>query len=875
MSASITTIRDHIGVDPFASPSRRRLLTAGVATTYSPPTIRSPLRANHQQDRYPALRHMQSPGEGEGAIDAEAKGGQTGGMARSGGRSRSSSGENAGLLPAARRPSSGGEEALEGSGSSPSASNQGNSGVGVTSPPLKRSLGSAESIAGGATGSTRKAPKLDPETNAEASSSAQPERANARENEAAWQSPGRYGSGPMAIGSLNTSSQRGGPQSAGGSIEGRSFLMSPSSSATMHGRGRFGEGTSRLPGIASLSARPTSPPPQVARVNAPRSFVSASNAAASSSGFLGSSNRDRALPLPTATGGSHGTVAPPILPSSASGSNPNAGGPLSPQAIRQAGSHPPPLPQPPGGMGSMNVSYMSPSGGVHGGSPSLPQASPAQGCPPIHPSLIGLPGSGTGPGNKQQPSFVAKLYSMLEDEATGNMISWSPSGDVFSVANPAEFSRLILPTWFKHANWQSFVRQLNMYGFHKVNHTFSGAPNEEVQVWEFKHPSFRRGEVQLLADIKRKSSRHKRTGSQSHSFSGSLHGFDFDGRLRSRSSTPNDPYSSSDMPMPSGPVMAEPAMSHDPRLRGYPGEGEFREPLPAHAHARVRSLTDAAMRPPVRGFGQAMHEAEMMRGGPMPERGIGPGSGSIGTLGPPAHIGMPRPAVPPSASAGPGPGVMGHSKSASMTAASGHGMGLPVGEEKVTRIDDLSDRVDAIIRHSNYLENQVRTLSEQFHHSQQNEQTARTQTLRLINRLTNVLAAGTSDQGPRDDGGSGGAGATGSVALQRALLDICQTEISRLGSFIGLEPGSLSPHIAPRQVSGGGASGGGGGGSGRYTAEEYSAQQQQRSHQPHHQAGSGSTPVNTPQRGRPASGGGGGGSAIGGAGSPYTFPRRS
>ncbi|PWN25276.1 DNA-binding domain of heat shock transcription factor, partial [Jaminaea rosea] len=101
-------------------------------------------------------------------------------------------------------------------------------------------------------------------------------------------------------------------------------------------------------------------------------------------------------------------------------------------------------------------------------------------------------------------SFVAKLYSMLEDEATGEMITWGPQGDVFSVANPAEFSRVVLPVWFKHANWQSFVRQLNMYGFHKVNHTFSGAPNEEVQIWEFKHPSFRRGEVALLAEIKRK-----------------------------------------------------------------------------------------------------------------------------------------------------------------------------------------------------------------------------------------------------------------------------------------------------------------------------------------------------------------------------------
>ena len=33
------------------------------------------------------------------------------------------------------------------------------------------------------------------------------------------------------------------------------------------------------------------------------------------------------------------------------------------------------------------------------------------GQPPMHPSLAGLPGAGGGPGSKQQPSFVCKLYT--------------------------------------------------------------------------------------------------------------------------------------------------------------------------------------------------------------------------------------------------------------------------------------------------------------------------------------------------------------------------------------------------------------------------------------------------------------------------------
>ncbi|KAF0480794.1 winged helix DNA-binding domain-containing protein [Gigaspora margarita] len=111
--------------------------------------------------------------------------------------------------------------------------------------------------------------------------------------------------------------------------------------------------------------------------------------------------------------------------------------------------------------------------------------------------------------HKTQAAFVNKLYTMVEDQSIQHLISWAPSGDVFSVSNPTEFSKTVLPQYFKHNNWQSFVRQLNMYGFHKVNDMFHANPTSESQAWEFKHPEFRRGQLAALQNIKRKSSKHQ------------------------------------------------------------------------------------------------------------------------------------------------------------------------------------------------------------------------------------------------------------------------------------------------------------------------------------------------------------------------------
>ncbi|KAK0926470.1 Flocculation suppression protein [Friedmanniomyces endolithicus] len=107
-----------------------------------------------------------------------------------------------------------------------------------------------------------------------------------------------------------------------------------------------------------------------------------------------------------------------------------------------------------------------------------------------------------------QTAFIHKLYNMLEDQSIQSLISWSASNESFVMSPSSDFSK-VLAQYFKHTNISSFVRQLNMYGFHKVSDVFhTGSP--DAPLWEFKHGAgnFKRGDLVGLREIKRRASRH-------------------------------------------------------------------------------------------------------------------------------------------------------------------------------------------------------------------------------------------------------------------------------------------------------------------------------------------------------------------------------
>ncbi|KAG5652808.1 hypothetical protein H0H81_003577 [Sphagnurus paluster] len=114
--------------------------------------------------------------------------------------------------------------------------------------------------------------------------------------------------------------------------------------------------------------------------------------------------------------------------------------------------------------------------------------------------------SSASPLGRTAPTDVWIVNRMISDAKSSHYIAWTDLGTSFVVSNVGEFSRSILGSHFKHNNFSSFVRQLNMYGFHKINRTpRAQRTSTDAQTWEFSHHKFLRGRPDLLDEIKRKA----------------------------------------------------------------------------------------------------------------------------------------------------------------------------------------------------------------------------------------------------------------------------------------------------------------------------------------------------------------------------------
>ena len=61
------------------------------------------------------------------------------------------------------------------------------------------------------------------------------------------------------------------------------------------------------------------------------------------------------------------------------------------------------------------------------------------------------------------PSVLPCSWDLVEDAQSDSIVGWTAEGTSFVVSRPAELASDILPKYFKHNNFSSFVRQLNTY----------------------------------------------------------------------------------------------------------------------------------------------------------------------------------------------------------------------------------------------------------------------------------------------------------------------------------------------------------------------------------------------------------------------------
>jgi heat shock transcription factor len=98
--------------------------------------------------------------------------------------------------------------------------------------------------------------------------------------------------------------------------------------------------------------------------------------------------------------------------------------------------------------------------------------------------------------------LYANCDSFLDNGNNTNLICWSDDGNSFIVLDEDEFARTLIPELFKHNNYASFVRQLNMYGFHKKvglsDNSMKASETKAKAPSEYYNKYFKRGKPELL-----------------------------------------------------------------------------------------------------------------------------------------------------------------------------------------------------------------------------------------------------------------------------------------------------------------------------------------------------------------------------------------
>ncbi|KAL7487803.1 hypothetical protein ACHAW6_013387 [Cyclotella cf. meneghiniana] len=67
------------------------------------------------------------------------------------------------------------------------------------------------------------------------------------------------------------------------------------------------------------------------------------------------------------------------------------------------------------------------------------------------------------------PCFPAKMHAILSNPELHHIVAWAPHGRCWRILKPRQFECYVLPRYFEHSKFSSFVRQANGWGFRRFS----------------------------------------------------------------------------------------------------------------------------------------------------------------------------------------------------------------------------------------------------------------------------------------------------------------------------------------------------------------------------------------------------------------------
>ena len=97
---------------------------------------------------------------------------------------------------------------------------------------------------------------------------------------------------------------------------------------------------------------------------------------------------------------------------------------------------------------------------------------------------------------KKFPDILHEILQNQSDDIVSSIISWLPGGAGFIINNKRDFEDVILLTYFNGIKFRSFQRQLNIYGFERLEKGYH-------DTYAYRHNFFVQDQANLINYMKR------------------------------------------------------------------------------------------------------------------------------------------------------------------------------------------------------------------------------------------------------------------------------------------------------------------------------------------------------------------------------------